>query len=70
MKSKNLDSIMLIAIEGPTSDFDSILMDAIVLWKNATKLWFLFTNLEKYLLKAGQQMKLKTSNSKSFFSCF
>jgi hypothetical protein len=31
MKTKNLDSIMLIAMEGPTLGFDNILMDAIVL---------------------------------------
>jgi hypothetical protein len=29
MKIENLDSIMFIAIKGPTSNFDSILMDAI-----------------------------------------
>jgi hypothetical protein len=45
MKTENLDSIMLIAIEDPTLDFDSIYMNAIVLWKNATKFRFLFTNL-------------------------
>jgi hypothetical protein len=65
-----LDSIMLNAIEGPTSNFNSILMDAIVLWKNATKFRILFTNPKKYLSGAMQQMRLMTSNSKPFFSCF
>jgi hypothetical protein len=49
MKIENLDSIMHIGMEGPTSGFDSILMDAIVLMKNAIKFRFLFTNPEKYL---------------------
>jgi hypothetical protein len=31
METENLDSIMYIAIKGPTSGFDDILMDAIVL---------------------------------------
>ena len=35
---------MLNAIEGPILDFNSILMDAIVLWKNAIKFRILFTN--------------------------
>jgi hypothetical protein len=34
-----LESVMRVDMEGPAKDFDSILMDAIVLWKNATKFW-------------------------------
>jgi hypothetical protein len=32
-----LESVMWVAMEGPTKDFDCILMDAIILGKNATK---------------------------------
>lgn len=32
-----LESVMWVAMEGPAKDFDYILMDAIILWKNATK---------------------------------
>jgi hypothetical protein len=39
-----LESVMWVAMEGPAKDFDSILMDAIVLLKNATKFWYLFIN--------------------------
>jgi hypothetical protein len=35
MLTTTLESVMRVAMEGPTKDFDSILMDAIVLWKNA-----------------------------------
>jgi hypothetical protein len=47
MITTTLESVMQVAMEGPAKDFDSILMDAIALWKNATKFWYLFTNLEK-----------------------
>jgi hypothetical protein len=47
---------MCIAIEGPTLGFDDILMDAIVLWKNATKFKYLFTNPEKYLSRAAEEV--------------
>jgi hypothetical protein len=57
METENLDSIMYIAIKGPTSGFDDILMDAIVLWKNATKFRFLFTNPEKYLSGATKEVE-------------
>jgi hypothetical protein len=55
MITTTLESIKLVAMEGPAKDFDSILMDAIVLWKNATKFWYLFTNLEKYLIWAPEE---------------
>jgi hypothetical protein len=50
-----LESIMQVAMEGLAKKFDSILMDAIVLLKNATKFWYLFTNLEKYLIEATKE---------------
>jgi hypothetical protein len=53
MITTTLESVMWVAIKEPAKDFDSILMDAIVFWKNATKFWYLFSNLEKYL--TGQQ---------------
>jgi hypothetical protein len=55
MITTSLKSVMRVALEGPTKDFDSILMDAIVLWKNATKFWYLFTNLKKYLIGATKE---------------
>ena len=36
---------MQVSNEGP-KDFEFILMDAIVLWKNASKFCYLFTNPE------------------------
>jgi hypothetical protein len=56
MKTKNLDSIMRIAIEGPTSGFDNILMDAIALWKNSTKFRYLFIKPKKYLSGAAEEV--------------
>jgi hypothetical protein len=50
-----LKSIMRVAMEGPAKDFESILMDAIVMKKNATKSWYLFTNLEKYLIGTTEE---------------
>jgi hypothetical protein len=32
-----LENVMWVAMEGPAKDFDSILMDTIILSKNATK---------------------------------
>jgi hypothetical protein len=50
-----LESIMRMAMERQAKDFDSILMDVIILWKNATKFWYLFINLEKYLIGATEE---------------
>jgi hypothetical protein len=49
MITHTLDSVMWVAMEGSAKDFESILMDAIVFWKNATKFWYLFTNPKRYL---------------------
>jgi hypothetical protein len=45
----HLDSVMRVAIEGPTKIFEFILQEAISLWKDSRKFRFLFTNPEKYL---------------------
>jgi hypothetical protein len=55
MISSTLESIMRVAMEGPATDFEPILMDAIVLWKNATKFRYLFTNPERYLTGAAEE---------------
>ena len=47
MTTLNLDSIMRVFMEGPEKDFDAILLDAIVLWKNSTEFRHLFTNPER-----------------------
>jgi hypothetical protein len=49
MITTTLESVMRVVMEGPTKDFDFILMDAIVLWKNATKFWYLVINLANFL---------------------
>jgi hypothetical protein len=50
MTTKNLESIMHVGLEGPTKDFEPILLSAIVLWKNAIKLRNLFKNHEKHFI--------------------
>jgi hypothetical protein len=37
LSTSTLESVMQVAMEGPAKDFEFILMDAIILWKNATK---------------------------------
>jgi hypothetical protein len=69
MKNENLDSIMLIAVEGPTLDLIVFLWMPLSCGKMPPSLG-LFTNPKKYLSGAGQQMRLMTSNPKPFFSCF
>ena len=56
MTTLNLDSIMQVSMEGLEKDFDAILLDAIVLWKNSTIFKHLFTNLERYLIEATEDM--------------
>ena len=47
---------MPVSMEGPERDFDAILLDAIVLWKNSTKFRHLFTNPERYLIGAAEDV--------------
>ena len=49
MTTTHLDSVMRVAIEGPTKIFEFILQEAIRLWKDSRKFWFLYTNHDKYL---------------------
>ena len=56
MRTFHLDSIMRVSMEGPEKDFDAILLDAIVLWKNGTKFRHLFTNPERYLIGATEDV--------------
>ena len=37
MITSNLDSAMQLALEGPDKDYDNIIEEAIVLWKNSSK---------------------------------
>ena len=47
---------MQVFVEDPEKDFDAILLDAIVLWKNSTKFRHLFTNPERYLTRAAEDV--------------
>ena len=47
---------MRVSMEGPKKDFDAILLDAIVLWKNITKFRHLFTNPEKYFIGVAEDV--------------
>ena len=62
MTTLNLDSIMQVSMEGPKKDFDAILLDAIVLWNSSTKFRHLFTNLERYLTRAIEDVLEKGGN--------
>ena len=49
LQTKNLESIIRVAIEGMCIDRSSIFVGAIVLWKNSRKFRWLFSHPEKYL---------------------
>jgi len=55
MTTSNLDSAMRLALEGPDKDYDNIIEEAIVLWKNSSKFRHLFTNPERYLAGAIEE---------------
>ena len=42
--TKNLDSLLRIALEGPKEGAKGILIEAVALWKNSTKFRYLFSN--------------------------
>ena len=44
MSTSNLESMMRVAIEGPTNDFDDILTSALDLWKDDAKFCYLYSN--------------------------
>ena len=56
MITSNLDSAMQLALEGPDKDYDNIIEEAIVLWKNSSKFRHLFTNPKRYLVGASENM--------------
>ena len=49
LQTRSLESIMRIALEGPTNDVDVFLVEAIALWKNSRKFRYLFSNPGRYL---------------------
>ena len=51
MTTTHLDSVMRMAIEGPTKNFEFILEETIFLWKDSRNFRFLFTSFEKYLAR-------------------
>ena len=51
MTTTHWDSVMRVAIEGPTNNFEFILLEAISLWKDSRKFRFLFINPKKYLAR-------------------
>ena len=53
---------MRVSTEGPEKDFDAILLDAIVLWKNSTKFRHLFTNPKRYLTGAVEDVLEEGAN--------
>ena len=52
--TKNLDSLLRIALEGPKEGAKGILIEAVALWKNSTKFRYLFSNPQLYL--SGQNV--------------
>jgi hypothetical protein len=52
-RSPKLESMMLVAIEGPNNDFDDILTSALDLWKDDAKFRYLYSNSERYLSGAS-----------------
>ena len=49
LNTKNLESIMRLALEGLKENFDHMLVEAIELWRNLAKWRYLYSNPEKYL---------------------
>ena len=52
--TQNLNSLLRIALEGPSESADSLLIEAVGLWKNSTKFRYLFSNLQMYLSGQGE----------------
>ena len=49
LEAKNLEALLKIALEGPNENFDNIIGEAIPLWENGSKLWFLYANPSRYM---------------------
>jgi len=60
----NLGSAIRVSMIGLEKEFDSTLVDAILLWKNGTKFWYLFSNLEKYFAKLAKDVLEEGENLK------
>ncbi len=56
MTTSNLDSVMWLALEGPDKDYNNIIEEAIVLWKNSSKFRHLYANPERYLTRAAEEI--------------
>ena len=63
MTTTHLDSVMRVAIEGPTNNFEFILQEAISLWKDSRKFRFLFTNHDKYL---AERVEVESEDGEDF----
>ena len=48
-----MEAMLRIALKGPDENFDNIIEEAIPLWKNGTKYWFLYANLSCYMSSAS-----------------
>ena len=53
LRSKNLKTILRIALERLDENFDNIIEEAIFLWKNGTKYQFLYVNSPQYVSSAS-----------------
>jgi hypothetical protein len=53
MLTKNLESVLRVALVGPIKDYHEIIDEAIELWKNNTKFKYLFSHPERYLCEVG-----------------
>ena len=51
--SKNLEAMLKNALEEPNENFDNIMEEAILLWKNGTKYRFLYANPSRYVSTAS-----------------
>jgi hypothetical protein len=63
MSTSHLESVMRVNMEGPAKEFEPIIGEAILLWKNARKFRYLFTNPEKYLTGSAEDSFEEGENS-------
>ena len=49
MLTKNLKSVLRVALEGPIEDYFDIINEVIGIWKNNIKFRYLFSHPERYL---------------------
>ena len=53
MLTKNLESVLRVALVGLIKDYHEIIDKAIEIWKNNTKFKYLFSHPERYLCEVG-----------------